>query len=298
MKRLTLNFLNVKIQPYILFISYFLGRPLTCFLSFLFFFFSLKEIRIEAGGCLVSLLKNQGAQKTPECREIVDRLSKRVLFCQESPIKKLLVAHLYNDQNAQYTIPAELLIEHLTNGYKTQTLEINNPIVRKSDHNEPSCFVYDGTLKGQKVVVKILGVTKQDVLEGGLTEQSEGKKRIIAEAYNLWQLNSLNRHPNIPVLLAYNTETLPYHIVTQYEKHGDLLKLVRASREAQDLPSPVLYKMLIGITEGLLYLQGKHLVHRAVMAENVLVGDGHTSKLSGLHSLGMLGYRPGREGKI
>ena len=246
----------------------------------------------------MSLLKNQEAQKRPECRAILDRLSKRVLFCQDSPIKQLLVPHLYENKNAQYTLPAELLIEHLTNGYKTQTLEINNPIVRKSDHSEPSCFVYDGTLKGQKVAVKILGVTKQDVLEGGPTEQSEGKKRLIAEASNLLQLNSLKRHSNIPVLLAYNTETLPYHIVTEYEKYGNLLKLVRASRESQSLPSPVLYKMLIGITEGLLYLQGKHLVHRAVMAENVLVGDGHTCKLSGLHSLGMLGYRPAREGKI
>ncbi|KAL9950624.1 hypothetical protein ACROYT_G043149 [Oculina patagonica] len=256
-----------------------------------------KELRIEAGSCLVSLLKNQKAQKRPECRAILDRFSKRVLFCQECLIKKLLVPHLYDNQNAQYTLPADLHIEHLTNGYKTQTLEVNNAIVSELGRDKQYYFVYDGTLKGQKVAVKILGVTKQDILEETPTVQTEAKKRLIAEAYNLWQLNSLpDRHPNIPVLLAYNTATLPYHIITEYEKHGNLLQLVRASRQVQVLPSTVLYKIFIGITEGLLYLHEKlHLVHRVVMAENILVGDGYTCKLSGLHSLGMLQNGPYRD---
>ena len=263
------------------------------------FFLSHKELRIEAGSCLVSLLKNQKARKRPECRAILERLSKRVLFCQDSLIKRLLVPHLYGNQNEQYTLPAELHIEHLTNDYKTQTLEINNAIVSELGHEEPSYFVYDGTLKGQKVAVKILGITKQDILEQYRpTVPSEAKKRLIAEAYNLWQLNSLNQHPNIPVLLAYNTATLPYHIITEYEKHGNLLQLVRASRQVQILPSTVLYKIFIGITEGLLYLQQKlRLVHRAIMAENILVGDGYTCKLSGLHSIGMLQYGPYKDGK-
>ena len=246
----------------------------------------------------MSLLKNQRARKRPECRAILERLSKTVLFCQDSLIKKLLVPHLYGNQNAQYTLPAELHIEHLANGYKTQTLEINNAIVSELGREEPSYFVYDGTLKGQKVAVKILGITKQDILEENATVPSEAKKRLIAEAYNLWQLNSLNQHPNIPVLLAYNTATLPYHIITEYEKQGNLLQLVRASRQVQILPSSVLFKIFIGITEGLLYLQQKlRLVHRAVMAENILVGDGYTCKLSGLHSIGMLQYGPYTDGK-
>ena len=245
----------------------------------------------------MSLLKNQKARKSPECRTIVERLSKRVLFCQDSPIKKLLLPHLYGNQNALYTLPAELHIDHLANCYKTQTLEINSPIVSELSCDEPSYFVYDGTLKGQKVAVKILGVSKQDILEENSTEDSESKKRLVAEAYSLWQLNSLNRHPNIPVLLACNTQTLPYHIITEYEKHGNLLQFVRASREVQGVPSTVLYKILISIIEGLLYLHQKlYLVHCVVMAENILVGDGYTCKLSGLHSLGMLQY--GQDGKI
>ena len=261
--------------------------------------FSYKELRIEAGSCLVNLLKNEKAQNRPECRALLDRLSKRVLFCQDSLVKKLLVPHLLNNQNAQYTLPAELHIEHLTSCYRTQTLEVNSIIASEAGREEPSCFVNRGMLKGQRAAVKILAVTKQDTLEENPTVQSEAKKRLIAEAYNLCQLNSLEQHPNIPVLLAYNTTTLPFHIITKYEKYGDLLQLVRTSREVQALPSSVIYKMFIGIIEGLLYLHQKlHLVHRAVMAVNILVGDDYTSKLSGLHSLEMLRNRDHGDGKI
>lgn len=256
-------------------------------------------MRIKAGSCLEDLLRNEKAQKKPECRAILDRLSKRVLFCHDSLIKKLLVPHLLNNQNSQYRLPAELHIEHIASCYKTQTLEVNSTIFSESRRQISNCFVHGGALKGQKVVVKILAVKKQDMLEENPTVQSEAKKRFIAEAYNLRQLNSLNQHPNIPHLLAYNTTTLPFHIITQYEKYGDLLQFVRTSREVQALPSSVIYKMFISITEGLLYLQQKlHLVHRAVMAENILVGDAYICKLTGLHSLGKLQHKRHRDGKI
>lgn len=127
----------------------------------------------------------------------------------------------------------------------------------------------------------------------------EGEETANCRSLNLRQLNSLNQHPNIPHLLAYNTTTVPFHIITQYEKYGDLLQLVRTSREVKALSSSVIYKMLISITEGLLYLQQKlHLVHRALMAENILVGDGYTCKLTGLHSLGKLPHKRHGDGKI
>ena len=256
-------------------------------------------MRIKAGSCLEDLLRNEKAQKRPECRAILNRLSKPVLFCYDSLVKKLLVHHLLNNQNPEHRLPAELHIEHLASCYKTQTLEVTSTIFSESRRQISNCFINGGALKGQRMVVKILAVTKQDILEENPTTQSEAKKRFIAEAYNLRQLNSLNQHPNIQQLLAYNTTTLPCHIITQYEKYGDLLQFVRTSREVQALSSPVMYKMFISITEGLLYLQQKlHLVHRAVMAENILVGDGYICKLSGLHSLGKLQHKRHREGKI
>lgn len=46
--------------------------------------------------------------------------------------------------------------------------------------------------------------------------------------------------------------------------------------------------MLIDISEALLHLENLGLVHRAIMAENVLVGEKFTCKLSGLHSMQQL----------
>ena len=46
--------------------------------------------------------------------------------------------------------------------------------------------------------------------------------------------------------------------------------------------------MLIDISEALRHLEKLGLVHRAIMAENVLVGEQFTCKLSGLHSLQQL----------
>ena len=43
--------------------------------------------------------------------------------------------------------------------------------------------------------------------------------------------------------------------------------------------------MLKDITDALLHLKKLGLVHRAIMAENVLVGDNYVCKLSGLHAM-------------
>ena len=56
--------------------------------------------------------------------------------------------------------------------------------------------------------------------------------------------------------------------------------------------------MLIDISKALLYLQRLGLVHRVVMAENVLVGETFTCKLSGLHSLQKLPVDSLSEGNI
>lgn len=104
------------------------------------------------------------------------------------------------------------------------------------------------------------------------------------------------QHPNFPVLLAYNTESLPYHLITEYERDRDMLQFVRKSRITKPRLQPIhLFKLLIGITDALLHLEKLDLVHRAVMAENVLVGDDYVAKLSGLHALKQL--RKGSSGK-
>ena len=109
---------------------------------------------------------------------------------------------------------------------------------------------------------------------------------LIREADCLRMLNE-SRHPNIRVLLGYDTKSLPYHIITAFEKFGNLLQFVRRSRENSPRLQPAgqLLRMLINIADALLYLEQLGLVHRAVMAANVLVGDSYVCKLSGMQSV-------------
>lgn len=134
------------------------------------------------------------------------------------------------------------------------------------------------------MAVKVLYVRKNHLLEED--PKFQARARLIREVFSMRRLNA-SQHPNFfPVLLSYDTKRFPYHLITEFEKWGDLLQLVRTWRENESPAGPpTLYKMLIDISNALLYLEELGLVHRAVMAENVLVGDNYVCKLSGLHSL-------------
>ena len=126
----------------------------------------------------------------------------------------------------------------------------------------------------------------------------QARDKLSREAYALSRL-SVTQHPNLPVLICHDTKSLPYHLITKLEMGGDLLQVVRLSREKKPNLSPTeLLNMLIGISKALLYLQRLGLVHRVVMAENVLVGETFTCKLSGLHSLQKLPVDSLSEGNI
>ncbi|XP_022781523.1 uncharacterized protein LOC111322652 isoform X3 [Stylophora pistillata] len=259
---------------------------------------AIKALRFQASLCLVYLRKDEKAGKRQECRAIIDRFSRRILFSPDRSIKRFLVPHLFDNQSEQYTLPTELHNQHLVSCYKTHTLEIDNMVTTEPNCEISSCFVSHGVLKRQEVAVKVLAVSKKDLVEEESSTESKAKKRLRAEAYNLWQLSSLRKHPNIPCLLAYNTVAFPHHIITAYEKYGNLLQLVRGSRECRPLSSVTLYKIIIGVTEALLYLhQELNLVHRAVMAENILVGDGYVPKLSGMHSVALLQHAINKDGE-
>ena len=148
-----------------------------------------------------------------------------------------------------------------------------------------------------QVAVKVLYVKTKHLLEED--PKFQARERLIREAYNMRRLNASQR-PHFPTLLGYGTKWLPYHLITEFERWGNLLQFVRMSRERNlNLqPSQLLnYKMLIDINEGLLYLKERSLVHRAVMAENVLVGDSYVCKLSGLHALKQLTRSSSKMGK-
>lgn len=134
-----------------------------------------------------------------------------------------------------------------------------------------------------QVVVKILNMMESDLLAED--PKFEARTRLINEAHNL-RLLSASRHPNFPVLLGFDTRSIPYQIITAFECWGNLRKFLqrREDVESRDQAGQLL-KMLDGIVCALSHLQKLGLVHRCVNAENILVGDNFVGKLSGLHSL-------------
>ena len=240
------------------------------------------EVRTEAGGCLVNLLNDTKVQKRPECRAFVQGRSSEVLLCHDKEIRTLLVYFLYENQSLEDDLLDDLHIKHLSSMYRTPTLEINQTVISKSS----DCFVKYGMFQRQKVAVKVLFVKRQHLLVDN--PSTKARERLIREADCLRRLNE-SRHPNIIVLLGYDTKSLPYHIITAFEKFGDLLQFVRRSRENSPRLQPVqLLRMLINIADALLHLETLGLVHRAVMAANVLVGDNYVCKLSGMQSVQQL----------
>lgn len=220
-------------------------------------------------------------------------MSSEVLFSPDPFTKKLFANHLFENNNLLDALPEELHVQRLTTYYRNQTLEVNKMTISQGQ----SCFVKRGMFQRKEVVVKILHMTKQDILEGETQDQSETRDRLVREAYNLSRLR-VQKHPHITVLLAYNTESFPYHIITEFERYGNLLQFVQTSREGNELlPTVLLLKMLLDIIEALLLLQNQGLVHRAVRAENILVGDEYVCKLTGMHSLRQLQTESTAEGK-
>ena len=145
-----------------------------------------------------------------------------------------------------------------------------------------------------QVVVKMLNVMKNHLL--GQDPEFEARRRLINEAHNLRRL-SVSSHSNFPVLLGFDTKSMPYHIITAFECWGNLQKFVQLQRDMESRAQPVdLLKMLVGVVCALLHLEKLGLVHRCVNAENILVGDNFVCKLSGLHFLRLLSLEPTKQG--
>jgi len=251
------------------------------------------ELRIEAASSLMNLLKDKKLQRRPECRVILERMSSGVLFSPDPFTKILFANHLFENYSLPDALPEDLHIQHLKTRYRNQTLEVNKTTISQGQR----CYVKRGMFQKKEVAVKIVYVTKQGILDGESEDQSETRDRLVREAYNLSRL-SVQKHPHITVLLAYNTKSFPYHIITEFERYGNLLQFVQTSREGNELlPTAPLLKMLLEVIEALLLLEKQGLVHRDVRAENILVGDMYVCKLTGMHSLCQLQTESIAEGK-
>ncbi|XP_074612250.1 uncharacterized protein LOC141866614 isoform X4 [Acropora palmata] len=238
-----------------------------------------KELRQEAGLLLIYLLRDKRLQKKPECRAIVEKWSSQVLFSPDPEIRKIMIHFMSQNQREATTLPVERHSEHLSSIYGTQTLEINGAIISQNQN----CVIVRGMFQQQKVVIKILNVMKNHLL--GEDPKFEARTRMMYEAQNLRRLGA-SSHPNFPVLLGFDTKSMPYHIITAFECWGNLRKFLQRRQDVESRDQALhLLKMLDGVVCALSHLEKLGLVHRCVNAENILVGDNFVCKLSGLHSL-------------
>ncbi|XP_068725930.1 uncharacterized protein [Montipora capricornis] len=238
-----------------------------------------KVMRQEAALTLVYLLRDKKVQDRPECRALLENRASELLFSSDPEIRKIMIHFLSHNQQEAVALPAERHKEHLSSTYKTQTLEINNTIVSHS----AECFISTGMFQRKKVAVKVLNVKKNHLLADN--PDFEARRRLINEADNMRRLSE-SQHPNFPVLLGFDTINMPFHIITAFEKWGNLRQFLQLRRDMAPYVQPVdLLKMLTGICRALSHIEALGLVHRCVNAENILVGDNFECKLSGLHSL-------------
>ena len=247
-------------------------------------FFLFVENRIDACICLFNLVKEE------VCREILEPLSRQLLLSPDSYIRSLMADALCLKDNSCCAVTEEHLIDHLVTRFPA--LEVNKKIISQDDR----CFIKKAVFRGREAVVKVMYVTNQNVRGRMPSDCQQANRRFIREAHFL---SRIQKHPNFPTLLSYNTETLPYHLITEYESQGNLLQLLQRTHDPHSrLEETLLLQMLINIADALQYLAKLHLVHRSVMAKNVLVGDDNVCKLSGLHSLRSIDWGPLTEGRL
>lgn len=120
-----------------------------------------------------------------------------------------------------------------------------------------------------------------------MSNQSSDLINFVTEAHLLAVLV----HPNILSVLGVVKDSLPMMVATPFMINGDLRLYLRSCRpmslqRKEELKLPELLWICLQLCDACEYLENRQVVHRALMARNVLVGkDYRNIKLSGLDSL-------------
>jgi serine/threonine protein kinase len=115
----------------------------------------------------------------------------------------------------------------------------------------------------------------------------QGIKQFCAEALLMGGL----QHPNILRIHHMVADSLPMMVVTEYMVGGELQLYLRSCRPTSKTCKEVLrVTELIGIVSSVVlaceFLESRKVIHRALMAKNVLVGESHRDiRLTGFGSL-------------
>ncbi|XP_035206286.1 tyrosine-protein kinase Btk29A-like isoform X1 [Stegodyphus dumicola] len=88
------------------------------------------------------------------------------------------------------------------------------------------------------------------------------------------------QHPHLVQLYGVCTKHRLICIVTEYMKHGSLLKYLRKSEARLSTKTSVLLDMCIQVCSGMAYLEQQNYIHRDLAARNCLVGEASVVKVA------------------
>ncbi|XP_078063151.1 tyrosine-protein kinase STYK1-like, partial [Mustelus asterias] len=101
---------------------------------------------------------------------------------------------------------------------------------------------------------------------------------------------SLGSHPNLVEMIGCCSDHPPFYLVLRDMNRGDLLRFLWTCRKdvmkmeeaPYDLTEWQVYNIALQVASGLVFLQGKGLIHGDIAARNVLLRDDFTAQLTGL----------------
>lgn len=122
--------------------------------------------------------------------------------------------------------------------------------------------VYKGIYKGKPVAVKTL-------------KEANNIDDFLVEASSMTNL----RHENLVQILGITMRPVPIYIVTEFMEKGSLTDYLR-SRGRSVVKKSDQYKFSCDVCKAMVYLESKKVVHRDLAAQNVLLNELGTAKVS------------------
>ncbi|KAB5562171.1 hypothetical protein PHYPO_G00014920 [Pangasianodon hypophthalmus] len=88
------------------------------------------------------------------------------------------------------------------------------------------------------------------------------------------------QHKHLIRLYAVCTVDEPFCIITELMKNGSLKKYLISHKELRDIEFTLMMDFAVQITEGMIYLESKNIVHRDLRADNILLSEMLSCKIA------------------
>lgn len=98
------------------------------------------------------------------------------------------------------------------------------------------------------------------------------------------------KHPHILSILGICTQRTPVWICMEFMRNGNLKNFLR--REGKDLPTETLVKFSTQCASGMAYLEEKDIIHGNLTSYQVLIGEDHVCKITGICGGGIANEDP------